>query len=165
MLTPRSKSLSKSSGAMRLKTLATQSSSRSSPTMSQNLSLNLSRPPSSPTCKMPTVACSKVALKRSSLFLNSSSVRFCSVMSYWTPSQYSGSPPSVPDELRLIAHPHHASVAGDQAILYLVRFAGLVGPDLFGEHPLPVFGMQCLEPVLFVDDLGVCGVAEHGLVL
>src|SRR5918995_4897770 len=61
--------------------------------MSQNLSLNLSHPASSPTCKMPTAACSKVALKRSSLLLSSSSVRFCSVMSYWTPSQYRGSPP------------------------------------------------------------------------
>jgi hypothetical protein len=64
-----------------------------------------------------------------------------------------------------VVHPHHAFVAGDQAVLHPVGLAGIVDSDLFGEHPLPVFGMQHPEPVFLVDHLRARGITEHGLVL
>ena len=63
----------------------------------------------------------------------------------------------VPDERRLVVYPHHPPVAGDQTVLDPVGFAGLVGPQLFGEHPFSVVGMQHPEPVLLVEYLCLAG--------
>src|ERR687898_2917484 len=71
----------------------------------------------------------------------------------------------VPDERRLVVYPYHPPAAGDLTVLYPVRLAGLVGPLLFGEHPLSVIGMQHPEPVLLVEYLCLRWITEHGLVL
>src|SRR5918998_5875520 len=65
----------------------------------------------------------------------------------------------------LIPHPHHPAVPGDNAVLHPEGFAGLVRPGFLGQHPLPVFGVQRPEPVLFVDLLRFPGIPEHRLVL
>src|SRR5215212_7271509 len=75
--------------------------------------------------RRPSTTSWESTLKRSSLCLSSSSVCFCSVMSYW-PEPVQWFALSVPDELRLVVHPHHSSVAGDQAVLHPIGLAGLV---------------------------------------
>src|SRR5215217_4642960 len=48
----------------------------------------------------------------------------------------------IPDERRLVAHPHHPPVAGDLAVFYPEGLTSLVGPGLLGKHPFSVVGMQ-----------------------
>ena len=71
----------------------------------------------------------------------------------------------VPDERRLVAYPYHPPAAGDLTVLDPVRLAGLVGPQLFGEHPFSVIGMQHPEPVVLLEYFLLGRITEHSLIL
>ena len=42
----------------------------------------------------------------------------------------------------LIIEPDHPSIAGKNAVFQLERFSALIGSIVFGQHALPIFGMQ-----------------------
>src|SRR5215204_6667957 len=66
---------------------------------------------------------------------------------------------------RLIAHPHHPAIPCDYAVLHPEVFTSPVSASLFGQHPLPVFGVHYPVPVVLVDHLRLRTVSEYGLVL
>src|SRR5215204_5819072 len=76
-----------------------------------------------------------------------------------------GLPFLIAHQRRLIAHPHHSAIPCDDAVLYVEGLTSLVSASLFGQHPLPVFGVHYPVPVLLVDYLRLWRVTEYGLVL
>jgi hypothetical protein len=52
----------------------------------------------------------------------------------------------VADEHRLVAHPHHAAVVGDQPVVAAPRFAGLVVEVVCRQLELAVVRVQQLDP-------------------
>jgi hypothetical protein len=56
-----------------------------------------------------------------------------------------GLPFLIAHKSRLIAHPHHPAISSDDSVLHPEVFTSPVSASLFGQNPLPVFGMHPLS--------------------
>jgi hypothetical protein len=74
-------------------------------------------------------------------------------------------PVGVAQQLRLIAHPHHASVATEEAVFGREGLAGLVRPLRELEDSVAVVRVQMVDPELRVPQPGARREAEQPLVL